>query len=157
MVDAKEISMREVSVQTSSPERVVSLVVTQLNGGQIEDAVASFAAGFRFKDHGMGLEFSDKDRLSEFFRKTRVLYPDYSLHTDQLFVIDDYVIIQWTLHVTIAEPFYAGLTRTIPIAIAGVSIVRTDNGKITDWTDYYDGLTSRRTALAAHFTEWIEY
>ena len=149
--------MREVSVQTSSPERVVSLVVTQLNRGQIEDAIASFAAGFRFKDHAIRLEFSDKERLSEFFRKTRVLYPDYSLHTDQLFVIDDYVIIQWTLHVTIAEPFYAGLTRTIPISIAGASIVRTDNGKITDWTDYYDGLTSRRTALADHFTEWIEY
>jgi hypothetical protein len=30
-----------------------------------------------------------------------------------------------------------------------VSIVRVDNGKIADWTDYYDGLMSRRTALAA--------
>ena len=26
----------------------------------------------------------------------------------------------------------------------------------TDWADYYDGLTSRRTAVAAHFTEWLE-
>jgi limonene-1,2-epoxide hydrolase len=38
-----------------------------------------------------------------------------------------------------------------------VSIVRVDNGKIAEWDDYYDGLTSRRTALAAHFEEWIEY
>jgi len=149
--------MSQVLVQTSSPERVVSMVLTQLNRGQIEDATDSFAAGFRFKDHGIGLEFSDKQRLTEFFRKTRVLHPDYSLQIDQLFVIGDYVITQWTLDVTIKEPFYTGLTTTIPISIAGVSIVRTDNGKITDWTDYYDGLTSRRTALAAHFTEWIEY
>jgi hypothetical protein len=40
--------------------------------------------------------------------------------------------------------------------LQGVSIVRADNGKITDWSDYYDGLTSRRTALASYFTEWVE-
>jgi len=149
--------MSEVSVQTLSPERVVSAVLRQLNHGQVEDATASFAASFRFKDHCIGLEFSDKQRLTEFFQKTRELYPDYSLQTDQLFVIGDHVITQWTLHVTITEPFYAGLTRTIPISIAGASIMRTEKDKITDWADYYDGLTSRRTALAAHFTEWIEY
>jgi hypothetical protein len=52
---------------------------------------------------------------------------------------------------------YGGLTRSGPISIPGVSIVRTVAGTITDWDDYYDGLTSRRTSLAAHFTEWIEY
>jgi len=31
------------------------------------------------------------------------------------------------------------------VSAHGASIVRTDNGKITDWADYYDGLTSRRT------------
>jgi len=34
--------------------------------------------------------------------------------------------------------------------------VRTDNGKVTDWADYYDGLAVRRTALASYFTEWVE-
>jgi hypothetical protein len=29
------------------------------------------------------------------------------------------------------------------------SIVRIENGKVTHWADYDDGLTSRRTALAA--------
>ena len=105
----------------------------------------------------MDWSLGDKERLTEFFRKTRELYPDYFLQVDQTFVSGDHVITQWILQVTITEPFYAGLTRRIPISIAGVSIVRTDNGKIADWADYYDGLTSRRTALAAHFTEWIEY
>ena len=149
--------MSEVSVERLSPEGIVSAVLNQLNHGQAEDAAASFAIGFRYKDHGIGLEFLDKDGLTEFFQKTRDLYPDYSLQTDQLFVIGDHVITQWTVQVTIMEPFYGGLTRRIPISIVGVSIVRTENGKITDWADYYDGLTSRRTALAAHFTEWIEY
>ena len=149
--------MSEVSIQMLSPQRVVSAVLRQLNQGRIEDAVACFTRDFRYKDHGIGLEFGDKERLTEFFRKTRELYPDYFLQADQAFVIGEHVITQWTLQVTITEPFYAGLTRRIPISIAGVSIVRTDNGTIVDWADYYDGLTSRRTALAAHFTEWIEY
>jgi len=144
--------MSEVSIQTLSPQRVVSAVLRQLNQDQIEDAVAYFTTDFRYKDHGIGLEFRDKERLTEFFRKTRELYPDYFLQADQKFVSGEHVITQWTLQVTIT-----GLTGRIPISIAGVSIVRTDNGTIADWADYYDGLTSRRTALAAHFTEWVEY
>jgi len=132
-------------------------VLTQLNQGQIEDATASFAVGFRFKDHGIGLEFTDKVRLTEFFRKTRELYPDSFFYTSQNFASGEYVITQWTLEVTITEPFYAGLTRKVPISLPGVSIVQIDHGKIIDWADYYDGLTSRRTALASHLTEWIEY
>jgi len=156
-VDEKEISMSKVSIQTLSAEKIVSAVLCQLNHEEVEEAIASFAASFRFKDHGIGLEFSDKHRLTEFFQKTRDLYPDYSLQTDQVFVIGDDVITQWTLYATLAEPFYGRLTRKIPISIAGVSIVHTDKGQITDWADYYDGLTSRRTVLAAYFTEWIEY
>ena len=144
--------MSEVSIQTLSPQRVVSAVLRQLNHEQIEDAVACLTTDFRYKDHGIGLEFRDKERLTEFFRKTRELYPDYFLQADQTFVSGEHVITQWTLQVTIT-----GLTGRIPISIAGVSIVRTDNGTIADWADYYDGLTSRRTALAAHFTEWVEY
>src|SRR3979490_174390 len=149
--------MSEVAIQMLSPQRVVSAVVRQLNQEQIEDAVACFTTDFRYKDHGIGLEFRDKESLTEFFRKTRDLYPDPFLRAEQTSVSDEHVITQGALQVTITEPFYAGLTRRIPISIAGVSIVRTDNGTIADWADYYDGLTSRRTALAAHFTEWVEY
>jgi steroid delta-isomerase-like uncharacterized protein len=148
--------MSGVSVQTLSPERVVSGVLRKLNQGQIEDATACFATDFRYKDHGIGLEFTEKQRLSEFFRKARELYPDYFVQADQTFVSGEHVITQWTLQVRVSEPFYAGLTRRIPISIAGVSIVSVDDGNIADWADYYDGLTARRTALAAHFTEWVE-
>jgi hypothetical protein len=72
-------------------------------------------------------------------------------------VTGDRVIGEWTLRITLSEPFWGGgLTRKIPVSVHGVSILRTENGKITEWADYYDGLTSRRTALAAHFEEWID-
>ena len=149
--------MSEVSIQTLLPQRVVSAVLRQLNQEQIEDAVACFTTNCRYKDHGIGLEFTDKVRLTEFFRKTREFYPESYFYTGQHFESGEHVITLWTLEVTIMEPFYAGLSRKVPISLPGVSIVRIDNGKIVDWADYYDGLTSRRTALASYFTEWIEY
>jgi hypothetical protein len=83
--------MSEVSIQTLSPQRVVSTVLRQLNHEQIEDAVACFTTDFRYKDHGIGLEFRDKERLTEFFRKTRELYLDYVLQADQTFVSDEHL------------------------------------------------------------------
>jgi hypothetical protein len=94
--------------------------------------------------------------LGEFFQKSRELYPDSSMQTDKILVSGDYVVTEWTLRATLTEPFYGGLSRRVPISLHGASVVRIENGKITDWTDYYDGQTSRRTALAAHFEEWVE-
>jgi ketosteroid isomerase-like protein len=73
------------------------------------------------------------------------------------FVSGDHAIIEWTLQTTVTEPFYGGLARKVPVSLHGASIVRTENGKITSWSDYYDGLVSRRTALTSYFTEWVEY
>ena len=94
--------------------------------------------------------------MTEFFRKMRELYPDSSLLTDDMFVSGDRVISEWTLRATLTEPFVGGLSRKVPICVRGASVVRIENGEITHWSDYYDGLTSRRTALASYFTEWIE-
>jgi hypothetical protein len=102
------------------------------------------------------VEFRNPRRLAEFFRKTRELYPDSSLQTNDIIAGSGHVITEWTLRSALTEPFYGGLSRKVPIELHGASIVRTANGKITNWTDYYDGATSRRTALAAYFEEWVE-
>jgi len=146
----------EAQIAKSDSEGVVLTVLSQLKNGKIEEALADFAEQFRFKDHGIGLEFKDKERLGEFFHKTRELYPDSFLHTDTIFVSGSRVITEWTLQFTVTEPFYGGLKRTVKVSVQGVSIVRIENGNIAEWADYYDGLTSRRTALGAHFEEWVE-
>src|SRR5215469_2140545 len=146
----------ETLITKAASEGVVLAVLSHLNNGQIEEALASFADEFRFDDHGIGLEFKDKQRLAEFFYKTRELYPDCFLQTDTVFVSSNRVITEWTLQFTLTEPFYGGLKRTVKVSVQGASIVQIEEGKIADWADYYDGLTSRRTALAAHFEEWVE-
>lgn len=152
----KRTEVSETPIGMASPEEVTLTALTHLKNGQIDEAVARFAEQFTFKDHGIGLEFKDKERLSEFFWKTRELYPDSFLETDTILVSGDHVIMEWTLKTTLTEPFYGGLSRKVPIVLRGASILRTTNGKIADWTDYYDGLTSRRTSLDAHFEEWVE-
>jgi steroid delta-isomerase-like uncharacterized protein len=139
-------------------EGVVLTVLEHVRNGKIEDAIACFAEGFSFKDHGVDLEFNNKERLAEFFRKARELYPDSLLQTDAIFVSGDRVIIEWTLQGNVTEPcYYAGASLTFPVSVHGVSIVLIDHGKVADWSDYYDKLTSRRSALASYFTEWVEF
>jgi steroid delta-isomerase-like uncharacterized protein len=152
----RRIEMSEIAIGNGVSESVVLTALTYLKNGKIVDAIACFAEEFRFKDHGMGLEFKDKERLTEFFQKTQELYPDSLLLTDTIFVSGDDVITEWTLQATLTEPFYGELSRKVRVSVHGASIVRTDNGKITDWADYYDGLVSRRTALASYFTDWVE-
>jgi steroid delta-isomerase-like uncharacterized protein len=148
--------MTYVQTETATPSEVVEGVLTHLRNGDINEATACFAENFQFNDRGIGLEFKDRKRLAEFFQKTRELYPDSSLQTARILMSGDYVVTEWTLRTMLTEPFYGGLSRKVPISLAGVSIARQENGKITDWTDYYDGLTARRTALAAYFVEWVE-
>jgi steroid delta-isomerase-like uncharacterized protein len=148
--------MTEIEVEKAASEQVVLSVLTRLNDGNIDDAIARFAEEFAFKDRGIGLEFKDKGRLTEFFQKTREYFPDSSLQVDSILVSFDHVVSEWTLRTSVTEAFYGALSRRVQILLHGVSVVRTRDGEIAEWSDYYDGLTSRRTALAAHFTDWGE-
>jgi hypothetical protein len=95
--------MCEVSRQMTASEEVVLNALTNLKNGKIENAIARFAAEFRFKDHGLGLEFSDKERLTEFFRKSREFYPDSFLQTDTIFLSGDHLITEWTLQTVVTS------------------------------------------------------
>ena len=148
--------MSESAFETATSEQVVLPVLTRLDNGNIDDAIARFAEEFTFKDRGIGLEFKDKGRLTEFFQKTREYFPDSSLQVDSILMSLDHMVSEWTLHTSVTEPFYGALSRKVQILLHGVSVVRTQNGEIIEWSDYYDGLTSRRTALAAYFTDWGE-
>ena len=148
--------MVEMLVGIEALEGVVLTVLEHLRNGKIEDAVARFAEEFSFKDHGVDLEFKDKERLAEFFRKARELYPDSLLQIDAIFVSGDRVISEWTQQYTATEALLPAGPLRKPICLYGVSVVQIENGEITRWSDYYDGLTSRRTGLASCFTDWVE-
>ena len=94
--------------------------------------------------------------MTEFLAKTRELFPDSERKANTIFSSGDRVISAWTLTAAHAEPFWNGRLRKVPICVQGISVVQIKNGKISEWSDYYDGLKSRRDGVAAVFTEWIE-
>ena len=63
-------ALGETLIAKAASEGVVLTVLSQLKNGKIEEALVGFAEEFQFKDHGIGLEFKDKERLAEFFYRT---------------------------------------------------------------------------------------
>jgi len=140
----------------SAPQYVLESMLTALREGRISEAVDDFDDHFTFNDHGLELEFADKERLSEFLRKSRELFPDTVLEVISIFECGDYLIAEWKI--TATETLASGsLQLRSPISLPGASIVCVENGRIISWSDYYDQGRSRRIRLAAHFTEWTEY
>ena len=139
----------------ANSEWLVRTVLAALREGQIADAVNLFGDEFVFNDFGIGLEFRDKGRLTEFW-KTRELYPYSLLLMGAILVSGDHVISKWTQQYTATAALIAAGPLKVPISLHGASVVQIENGEITRWSDYYDGLISRRTALASYFTDPIE-
>jgi steroid delta-isomerase-like uncharacterized protein len=149
--------MRGSAIGTAASEEVVLTVISHLNKGEIDEALALFADQFSFKDHGIGLEFNAKDRLAEFFQKARELYPDTLVQTETIFVSGQHVLTEWTVQATLIEPAFGNWRQKVPISVRGASVVLAEDGRIKRWSDYYNGLVSQRTDLAPYFTEWVEY
>ena len=144
------------SVDATSPDRVLQTALTALRQGNFVEVVDQFNDQFTFTDHALDLEFKDKGRLREFLAKIREHFPDSERKATTIFGSEDCVTSEWTLTATQAEPFLGGRLRKVPICVQGISIVQIENGKIRQWSDYYDQLKSRRYGVAALFTEWIE-
>ena len=57
------------STQASAPRHILKSALTALGEGRISDVMDAFDDAFTFDDHALKLQFTDKERLSEFFRK----------------------------------------------------------------------------------------
>jgi steroid delta-isomerase-like uncharacterized protein len=148
--------LNDASAEPTTPDRILQTALAAWRQGNFVEAVDQFNDQFTFTDHALGLEFKDKGRLTEFSAKIRELFPDSERRDNTIFSNGDHVISEWTLTATKTEPFLGGLLRKVPICMRGISVVQIKNRRISQWSDYYDQLKSRRSGLAAWFTEWIE-
>jgi steroid delta-isomerase-like uncharacterized protein len=144
------------SLEATTPDRILQTALAAWRQENFVEVVDQFNDQFTFTDHALGLQFKDKGRLTEFLAKIRELFPDSERRDTTIFSSGDRVISEWTLTATQTEPFLGGHLRKVPICVRGISDVQIKNGKISQWSDYYDQLKSRRYAVAAWFTEWIE-
>jgi len=147
--------LNDASAETTTPDRILQTALAACRQGNFVAAANQFNDQFTFTDHALGLEFKDKGRLIEFLAKTRELFPDSERKANTIFNSGDRVISEWTLTATQTDPFL-GVRLKVSICVHGISVVQIKNGKISQWSDYYDQLKSWRHGLAALFTEWIE-
>jgi hypothetical protein len=149
-----DVSLGRIGLDAS--ERTLRFVLAAISKGRFSEAVNRFDDHFTFIDHAAGLEFADKERLIEFFRKSRELFPDTALEIESTFAYGDHAVAEWKLTATQTEFVWTQNFRS-PIVVPGSTLVSVDNGRVTRWSEYYDGLTSRRYLLARMFNEWVEY
>ena len=74
--------MRTGTIETpagvAAAEEVVLTAMTNLNNGGIRETIASFAEEFSFKDHGLGLDFTDKGGWQNSSRRRESFIPTLS-------------------------------------------------------------------------------
>lgn len=150
------LSSDDDSTSVNTPRSILQSALLALGEGRISDAVAQFDDCFKFNDHALALEFTDKPRLTEFFQKARELFPDTVLEVVSLMQSGNRAIAEWRLTAT-QTLRYGSMSQRIRIDLHGSTIVRVEHRRIMQWSDYYDQSSSRRMGLASYFTEWIEY
>ena len=144
------------SAEATTSDPILQIALAAWRQGNFVEVVDKFDEQFTFTDHALGLEFKDKERLTEFLAKIGERFPDSERRDNSIFSSADHVISEWTLTATKTEPFWGRLVRKVEICVQGISVVQIKNGKISQWSDYYDQLKSGRNGLAAWFTEWLE-
>jgi ketosteroid isomerase-like protein len=142
------------STIVTTPQQVLQSTLDALHDGNISEVLEQFADDFTFNDHTLTLEFTDKHRLREFLEKSRELFPDAAREIVSIFEQGDHAVAQWKLSATQIVS-YSSISYRFPIFLFGATIVRVENGKIVQWTDYHDQSSSRRMGLPAFFTEGI--
>ena len=153
-----ELSRQDEFTRRKGSLQILQSALAALNQGRFSEGVKHFDEDgcFRFRDHALALEFTDKARLTEFFEKSHELFPDTTLEVISLFEDGEHAIAQWKISATHTVP-YGSISYRFPISLFGATIVRVEKERIVQWSDYYDQSSSRRMSLGAFFTDWIEY
>ena len=134
---------------------ILDSMLAALHDGKVTEFVDRFDNDFRFTDHALNLEFKDKGTLSEFLKKLRERFPDTKVEVVATYESGNSAIAEWRVTATENGP-HGSMQVRLPISFSGMSIAQFRNEKIVRWTDYYDQGKSRRVAVAAYFTDWIE-
>src|SRR3981081_704616 len=106
--------------EANTSDRILQIALAAWRQGNFVEVVDQFNDQFTFTDHALGLEFTDKGRLTEFLVKLDERFPDSERKDNTIFSSGDCFISEWTLTATQTEPFLGGHLRKIPICVQGI-------------------------------------
>src|SRR5260370_10932131 len=96
--------LENASAEATTSDRILRVALAAWRQGNFDQ----FNDHFTFTDHALGLDFKDKERLTEFLAKIRERFPDSERRDNSIFSSGDRVISEWTLTATQTEPFLGG-------------------------------------------------
>jgi hypothetical protein len=149
------IVFEHTSHKAVSLDGILQVTLEALKQGDFNTALDQFNDEFTFIDHALELEFSAKDRVIEFFAERRRRFPEFERTDNIVMSGENRIVSEWFLTATNCESF-PDSWKKVPICVRGASIVRIENDKITQWSDYYDQLQSGRYGLATWLTAWFD-
>jgi hypothetical protein len=149
------LNRHEASSEMNGPRAILRSALGALSDGRISEVVEKFADRFTFNHHALALELKDKLRLTEFFEKSREVFPGRAFEIGSMFDSADRAIAEWRLSTTESVPL-GFISHRVPVSLQGSTIICVERRKIVQWSEYYDQ-SNLPIKLAAFFTEWIKY
>jgi SnoaL-like polyketide cyclase. len=97
------------------------------------------APGGIHDDLAEGFHGTTPAQINGFMREVLKTQPDYKWTVTSAFTDGPHVAMEWTWTSTYSGPGPTGaLVKNVPASGRGVSIIDVENGKIKQFTDYYD-------------------
>jgi limonene-1,2-epoxide hydrolase len=149
------IVFEHTSQKSGSLERIVQVTLEALKQGDFITALDQFNDDFAFIDHALELEFSAKDRVIEFFAERRRRFPEFERTDNIVMSGGNRIVSEWFLTAAKRGSLPESWME-VPICMRGASIVRIENGKITQWSDYYDQLQAGDYGVGTWLTAWMD-
>jgi steroid delta-isomerase-like uncharacterized protein len=111
------------------------------NEGRIQTVYDLLAPdGVARGQRGGETEIHGPEEFANFVRETRGMFPDIKLKVEDIFGVEDKVVIRWSADMTHSGDAFGVVATGKPVRSHGISIARIEDGKIIEGWDSWDQL-----------------
>lgn len=117
-------------------DTVRAFVEDAINQGKLDMVDQCIADGFVDHNGFPGME-NGRDDVKQALNAIRTAFPDLHFTIDGMICEGNKVVVRWTGSGTFSQEFLGNPPAQKPLTVAGVDIIRMDNGKIAErWASY---------------------
>jgi steroid delta-isomerase-like uncharacterized protein len=138
---ASDSGATKAAVSNSSGEANVATLTAYVDAWNRRDTVAMdslLGPGGIHDDLAWGFHGVGSAQVNGFMRDVLKTQPDYKWTVVSTFADGQHVAAEWTWKGTYSGPSPTGVLKNVPTSGRGAAIVEIENGKIKQFTDYYD-------------------
>ncbi len=127
--------------RNSDPRSVYEAYVAAWNNHDLAAVDRLIAADGVHEDIPNAVHAKGPQQVKEFMKSIIAMEPDYKWHVDRVIVSGSTIVAEWTWTATFTGDGPYGPAKNVPVSGRGTSVVDIENGRIKQFTDYYDTLT----------------